>query len=810
MKFYSHAKEDQKKGKIGTKELKTHLSQVYHIATKQLYPDLGFTYQNKQVSEILENICIFHDLGKYTTFFQDYLLDRKKVEQDLKKHSRIGAYCIANKFLNVDFNLALFSYYCTVNHHGNLSNIKRTEFFYDTAKNSYEKRFNIQKEDLFKKLDQIQNELDIHEINQFLYFIDYQHFRRSIKKKQKNKPNIQDYFFINYLFSLLTEADKLDASETTVYKKQHLDEKAVDNFIRPKGVSELPPLEEIQKQNALRDYARAEVMEQLNNPEILNFKLFTLTAPTGIGKTLTSLDFALKLKTQIRKKEHREAQIIYGLPFINIIEQALDVYKNQVFKNDAKTGKVNILAHYQYADIFGNNEDETSGYQQKMMQLDTWQSDIVITSFVQLFETLITNKNKLLKKFNHFAGSIIILDEVQTLKLDLMPLIGATLYYLSKFLDARIILMTATQPKIFELAEKTILKEEDEQAIIKELLPNHEALFKKFERTKIVPILDKKIDNENFIEIFKNYWINEKSCLIVCNTVQRSLDIYQRINKLNLDNPVYYLSTNIIPVQRKAIIDKIKQDLSNNQNPLLITTQVVEAGVDLDFDMGFRDIGPVDSIVQVAGRINRENDNTRKNSPLFVVNFIDNKGSFDAAKVYGDLTYNQALIALSGKKEIPEKNYQSLVENYFQILSEKKAFENSMEIFNSMKQLKYDGKKEEHPVSSFKIIDEAPWIISIFIEIDEKAKQARKAYEDLLMHELSKEDFDKNYKQLFHQHIIGVPDYLPKTKELKSDESSYLSENILMVPNELLNDYYSKITGFNREKIDDSEKVDML
>jgi CRISPR-associated endonuclease/helicase Cas3 len=282
------------------------------------------------------------------------------------------------------------------------------------------------------------------------------------------------------------------------------------------------------------------------------------------------------------------------------------------------------------------------------------------------------------------------------------------------------------------------------------------------------------------------------------------------MKSLELENPVYYLSTNIIPAQRKIIIEEIKQDLSNNLKPILITTQVVEAGVDLDFDMGFRDIGPVDSIVQVAGRINRENDDTRKNAPLYVVNFIDEKENIDAAKVYGDLTYNQALSTLSGKKEIPEKDYQSLVENYFQILSEKKAFEKSMKLFNSMKQLRYDGEKEDHPVSSFRIIEQAPWVVSIFIEIDEKAKKARKAYEALLMHELSKEEFDKNYKQTFHQHIIGIPDYLPKVKELKSDESSYLSENLIMVRYELLEDYYSEFTGFNREKTTETEKVDML
>src|SRR5690554_5724458 len=111
------------------------------------------------------------------------------------------------------------------------------------------------------------------------------------------------------------------------------------------------------------------------------------------------------------------------------------------------------------------------------MAMDTWQADIVITSFVQFFQTLIGKRNKLLKKFNHFANAIIILDEVQALRLDQMPLLGASLFYLSKFLKSRIILMTATRPKIFELAEQEILDKLGEKVNPKELLINYEEVL---------------------------------------------------------------------------------------------------------------------------------------------------------------------------------------------------------------------------------------------------------------------------------------------------------------------------------------------
>jgi len=122
------------------------------------------------------------------------------------------------------------------------------------------------------------------------------------------------------------------------------------------------------------------------------------------------------------------------------------------------------------------------------MMLDTWQADIIITSFVQFFETLIGNRNKLLKKFNHFANAIIILDEVQTLRLEYLPLLGSVLFYLSKFLKSRIVLMSATRPKIFELAQQEIVKS---PILYKELLVNHEEVFALFNRTSIHPILDR-------------------------------------------------------------------------------------------------------------------------------------------------------------------------------------------------------------------------------------------------------------------------------------------------------------------------------
>jgi CRISPR-associated endonuclease/helicase Cas3 len=524
---------------------------------------------------------------------------------------------------------------------------------------------------------------------------------------------------------------------------------------------------------------------------------------------MIALDFALKLKNKIKKIKGFDVPIIYALPFINIIEQALSEYETTL-PDDVK-----ILAHYQFADVFGKDKNESfngsevHNYNQKLMALDTWQSDVVITSFVQFFETLIGNRNKLLKKFNHFANAIVILDEVQTLRLDQLPLIGSVLFYLAKFLNTRIILMTATKPKIFELAQQEILSNEGENVVPVELLKNHSQIFSLFRRTKIISLLDQKPD-EDIIPYFINHvfskkWEPSKSCLLVCNTVKRSIELFDAIseflNEKGFSNPIEYLSTNIIPANRIERIEKLKEHLKNGDAPVLISTQVVEAGVDLDFDMGFRDLGPIDSIIQVAGRINRNNNPDKQHSPLYVFDFGE------AGKIYGKITESQARKALSLNSEIVEEEYLSVIDRYFNDISSRSSFLRFNKIFESMKHLCYDSedKENDRPVSSFKIIEESPFTVSVFIELDEFAQKLREKYYDKITGVLNKEEFDKKYKTAFQQRIISIPRYL--TNNL--NPINEFEDNLLVVNLELLNDYYNPTTGFLRAPQKD-EAVVML
>jgi len=810
MKFFSHAK-DTYQGRVGTKLLKDHLENV----RSQFRNGLKYFKFSEDKVSILESIAIFHDLGKYTQYFQDYLLDRPNVDYNLKSHSRFGAFYYLSKYFKEEPFWGIIGYCIISQHHGNLKSLMsiRADFndiYFDSEIFSMKKRQNS----IMPFASFVNKELGINDIDTFSQRLQsYRIYFKEIKKIQKNS-NIRNYFLINYLFSLLIEADKLNASDTKVYKRVPLstskvdESKGIPNQIWDEQVSDFGSL----TQNELRNLVRKRVIDNLDKKQILDQKLFTLTGPTGVGKTLTALDFALKLRAMISEKEGYEAQIIYALPFINIIEQSDSVCRGLFKKGEAK-----ILSHYQYADALsqqkGQYNDDGKGYNQKVMSLDTWQCDIVITTFVQFLQTLIGNRNKLLKKFNHYAGSIIILDEVQTIALKQLPLVGASLYYLSKFLDARIVMMTATKPKVFELANEKILIKDGEKACPVELLGTDEdvaKVFHSFNRTKLCPKIKFPIkDSSDFVDnYFKENWTPNQSCLVVVNTVKISIDVFRSIKKYfeenGIRNPISYLSTNIVPAGRQQLIDDINDEIrwakkSMGLKPIVVSTQCIEAGVDIDFDMAFRDLAPIDSIIQVAGRVNREYNREFKGT-VYIIDF----GKCD--KIYGPMTENTVRNAINyfidKEPEIEENRYLDLINYYYNNIYDcnEDGFDYSINFFKSMKELDYDGS--DWSVSKFQVIENGFKTSSVFIECDEKATKAKEMFNKMIKGECKREDFEP-FKRDFHQHIIAVPDYLDKLTELKTIDS-IITDDILYVSPDILDYYYDLTTGFIRDKEEES------
>jgi CRISPR-associated endonuclease/helicase Cas3 len=765
--FYSHA--GAFKGRmVKPKLLRDHTTGVTNKALHQLSPDASFVVSDEELRNKMQHIGLYHDLGKYTPYFQDYLFKRqgwnKGERGKLKQHAKFGGFVLFEKIRQLGSmpDDAFLSFFIILHHHSDLSDFSDIKVFAQDNDEPDARIFQKQKQSLLEALPQIAEEMGESQLSDWIIYPAKQVFLKSFRSFYPEAVEIRHYFQINYLFSLLIESDKVDASETYVYPRKNLDSELVERRIE--GFRKKADY----KPHPLRDRVRNDVVARLDEAGFLEKRLFTLTAPTGVGKTLTALDFALKLRERVPSLQR--GQIIYALPFINIIEQSLSEY-HAVFKDhDCK-----VLAHYQYADVFGESKrrkeddfgDSEQDYHQNAMSLDTWQADVVITSFVQLLHTLIGNRNKLLKKFNHFADSIIILDEVQTLRLDLLPVVGAALFYLTRFMNARVLLMTATKPEIMPLAFKKLLSKEgisEEACKAEELLTGFEDIFADYKRTRIVSLLEIDLNNDEveqaFIQsIFSENWRTDLSCLIVVNKVQRCIDLFCAVRAYlddnGFDNPIYCLSTNIVPLHRHSRIAQIKRDLELGRKPLLVATQVVEAGVDLDFDMGFRDLGPIDSIVQVAGRINRQSNPVAPaicHKPLFVMDFGDCK------KIYGKTTYDAAIAALHNRSEINESDYLKLVSAYFNDISDQ-GYDKSIKIFRAMKELRYTEIDEE-----FQVIEDRPNTVSVFVICDlvpesESVLDAYKRWQDRDDEEMTKEKFEEQFKKAFHQRIIAVPKF---------------------------------------------------
>ena len=792
MEFFSHVKKEKEQINP-VKLLKTHLDNVRKQMHQSIFPLINMEVCIDELIEAIEWSGKLHDLGKYTYYFQEYLFAKNIVSPNLRSHSYIGAFAFWNYYKEKNLRLALLGFIAISKHHGNLENPMNCKIReLRTSSDSFENIFSKQKQQILENVTQIEEEVKLSGLSSVLILPDFRNDSKMIKNYMREKVGVSDYFLLNYLFSLLIESDKLDASETLPYYQQPIPSYLVWHKIGKPTCS--THFFKTTNQNELRNFVRSKVLEKIKDININVDKLFTLTGPTGIGKTLTALDFALKLREKCKKESSWIPQIIYALPFINIIEQSLSVYEDTLQKY------AKVLAHYQYADLFTETAEntESKNYNQKLLSLDTWQADVIITSFVQLLETLIGSRNKLLKKFHHLAGSILILDEVQTMRLEHMPLFGAVMYYLSKYLGSYVILMTATQPEIYNLANKYILKEIGEEAKPLELVGESFVLpvFQSFHRTQLIDLTQKIITDEvDFIEnLFFLNWDSDKSCLIVCNKVQRAINVYnalkQFLKRKGLENPVYCMTTNIIPACRMDIIHGIKSEMYV-KHPILVATQCVEAGVDLDFDMAFRDLAPIDSVIQVAGRVNRENSSNRKYSSVYIIDFDDCK------TIYGPIVESQARKAIQCFNGIiKEPQYLELINSYYSDLNSRKSFNESLKYFESIKSLNYDG--DEFSISRFRVIPESGYTMSVFIELDEEIKEIRTLYQKMLCGKIKKEEFAP-FKKKFHQYIIAIPDYLTKAKEVKSNGWE-LSEGLWYVPKEIIDTFYSKEVGFNRVK----------
>lgn len=769
--------------------LSEHLQNVADICKNTIEnKSLNIWLDEKIMIDILYLIGLCHDFGKFTTFFQEYINEKDKIRQKRLKNnsethhgliSAIFTYFVLKEFLKEkelsnpkQYDLIpIIGYLIVKRHHGNLKNLDNE--LLELRDSETKKNLKIQLESINKDdLEEFYSSVDLNKFHDEFVSICYEikKYRRSIIRTFKGEESPRIYLLSQLLYSILLNSDKQDASGISAGDEIcDIDSGLVDKYRVLKGF-DVPQNE----MDIIRNNIYKDVVSSIDSLD-LNNKIYSLNVPTGTGKTLTSFSFALKLRNKLKEEKGFIPKIIYSLPFLSIIDQNFDVFEDVFKEVKGESPASNILLkHHHLAEIFYSTKDDEFEPLESQFIIEGWNSEIIVTTFYQIFHTLISNKNRALRKFHNIVNSIIILDEVQSIPYKYWLLIRKVISTLSETFNTYFIFVTATQPLIFEPDE------------IFELVTDKKKYFKKFDRVKLTPSLEpihidefKKIAEE---EIKK---LNEKDFLLVLNTINASKEVFEHLNSIKLINTnLYYLSTNIIPKNR---LDRIKEIKKDKKRKVIVSTQLIEAGVDIDVDVVFRDFAPLDSINQVAGRCNRNFCSNKKGQVKVFVLKNDNQKYYNY--IYNVFLTNQTKEILKQYTSINENEFFVLSNEYFQKIKKLGQDDDSKKILANVVKLQFED------LNKFKLIEINYEKIDVFIEVDDNAKGIWQKYQRICEEKnwLKRKEKFLKIKKEFYDYVISLP-IKYKNKVDYDDE-----KGIGHISLEEKDMYYNPNTGFMQE-----------
>lgn len=751
-------------------------------------------------------IGITHDLGKSTRFFQNYIKekDEKKKKslkaKDTTHHGLLSAfftYVVMKEYITQTKRigglaeyLPILSFLAVKKHHGNLQNAM------DEIKS-----IDVDKEKILRITDEQIKSIDMEEAGEILsyllslkninlkisveYIINYilNNSIKDIRRKEKSlvrdlgdKGDLFPYFIFQFLYSALLDADKTDAGLDDInLDRLKLSAKLVDDFRDSNGFSF-----NRNNINNLRNQIYEETVKRINVWN-LDEKLLSLNVPTGTGKTLAALSLSLKLRARLENERKIRPRIIYALPFLSIIDQNYGVFEDVITPNKDQRDSRLLLKHHHLADVKYKAKDEEYEADKSLLLLEGWNSEIIVTTFWQLFNTIFSNKNRQLRKFNKLANSIIILDEVQAVPHHYWQLIHDALKLLCDKFNSYVIFITATQPLIFEEAKGEI----------KEIAERKEEYFRGLNRIELIPRIETALTLDEFKSLIKDDLIekSEKDFLIVLNTISSAKDIYDFVKGLELENTkMFYLSTSVVPKERLDRIRKIKEaKASKGVRKVIISTQLIEAGVDIDADIVYRDFAPLDSINQVAGRCNRNSAKEEKGSVSIFILKDDRKEFYKY--IYDPFLISKTLDILKPiKGPIKESEFLDLNNKYFKAVKRGMGEAESRENLDCIAGLAFKDLSEK-----FKLIEEDYPRVDVFVEADDRAAEIWKQYQEL-QEEKNHLERTKKYlkmKRDFSEYLISAPDKFAHSLIVENSDIGYISRDEL--PN-----YYDIETGFKR------------
>ena len=423
----------------------------------------------------------------------------------------------------------------------------------------------------------------------------YDVYKNEINLKSLKGPEFTNFdmsFFIRMLFSSLVDADFLDTENFMSLGEIERKEYDSIEFLYQKTMQYIEKWLETDENVSEINKIRTQILKQCLEKSKSKRGIFSLTVPTGGGNTISSFSFAIK-----HANENGMKKIIYVIPYTSIIDQNVEVFRKIV-------GDKNVLAHYGNA-LLDLENNKTDLYERHKLSTENWDVPIIATTNVQFFESLYSNKTSKCRKLHNISNSVIIFDEVQMIPLNYLIPCTRIIRCLVENYNVSAVLCTATQPSLNKWLEPIP---------INEICDNSTDIFKKLERTSI-----KKLGKISDIELVENL----KSCkeaLVIVNTKKDAQKIYCELP----EDGRFHLSTNMLPVHRKRTIQVIKERLKKQKSCKVVSTSIVESGVDIDFPVVFREEAGLDSIIQAAGRCNREGKRDKDDSTVWIFKLNDN------------------------------------------------------------------------------------------------------------------------------------------------------------------------------------------
>lgn len=330
--------------------------------------------------------------------------------------------------------------------------------------------------------------------------------------------------------------------------------------------------------------------------------LFTLSAPTGMGKTLAMLAFAL-----YHARQHALRRIILVMPYLSIIDQTAKVYR-KIFSPDSGFAENFVLEHHSLADAGGvwrEGKDQSDGEELSRLLAENWDAPIILTTNVQFLESLFSHKPSRCRKLHRMARSVVLFDEVQTLPLDLtIPTLAALSHLASTRYRATIVFATATQPAFSHLHDTVKAWAPggwQPQEIVRDAHRFFQAMGTRvhldWRHQTPVPLAELGEELAQYEQV-----------LCIVNLKRHAVQLFQSLKEClppQEQESLFHLSTSMCPLHRQDVLRQITSRLAENRPIRLISTQCVEAGIDLDFPIVYRALGPLEAIAQAAGRCNR-------------------------------------------------------------------------------------------------------------------------------------------------------------------------------------------------------------